>query len=198
MNNDQFPNTRSCPAPGRRMPGLGQTQALRESPPHDRFGPPKRTSPDHSVRSQRCKEPRAPWQRSGRTGFDIAKAIGPDQRHLPVLHHRNGEARNLPLVQRFRDEKFERRNEGRNGLAGRKKLGCNRKESSIEESSVSPAGCCAAGRLAPGEASPFGSEVRLTVCRKCLRTSEPRGSERSGTKRPASIGGGRPCGWPRQ
>jgi len=31
------------------MPGLGQTQALRESPPHDRFGLSQRTSPDHGV-----------------------------------------------------------------------------------------------------------------------------------------------------
>jgi hypothetical protein len=33
------------------------------------------------------------------------------------LHHRNGEARNLPLVHRFRDEMFERGNGGRNGFA---------------------------------------------------------------------------------
>ena len=63
-------------------------------------------------------------------GFDIAKAIGPDERHLPVLHHRDGEARNLPFVHRFRDETFELGNEGRNGFAERDRLGCHRKGSS--------------------------------------------------------------------
>jgi hypothetical protein len=31
-------------------------------------------------------------------GFDIPEAIDPDERNLPVLHHRNGEARNLPSL----------------------------------------------------------------------------------------------------
>jgi hypothetical protein len=52
-------------------------------------------------------------------GFDIAKAIGPEERHLAVLQHRDGEARNLPLVHRFRDESVEVWNEGRNGFAMR-------------------------------------------------------------------------------
>ena len=64
-------------------------------------------------------------------GFDIAKAIGPDERHLAVLHHRNSEARNLPLVHRFRDETFELGNEGRNGFAARNGLGCHRKDSQL-------------------------------------------------------------------
>ena len=63
-------------------------------------------------------------------GFDIAKAVGPDERRLPVLLHRDGEAGNLSLVHRFRDEKLERGNEGRNGFAAHKRLGCHRTEPS--------------------------------------------------------------------
>ncbi len=66
-----------------------------------------------------------------KAGFDIAKAIGPDERHLAVLHHRNSEARNLPLVHRFRGETFELGNEGRNGFAARNGLGCHRKDSQL-------------------------------------------------------------------
>ena len=40
-------------------------------------------------------------------GFDIAKAIGLEERHLAVLHDRNGEARDLPLVHRVCDERIE-------------------------------------------------------------------------------------------
>ena len=52
-------------------------------------------------------------------GFDVAQAVGPKERHLAVLHHRNGEARNLPLVHRFRDETLKLGNEGRNGSVAR-------------------------------------------------------------------------------
>ena len=61
-------------------------------------------------------------------GFDIAKAVSLDQRHLAVLHHRDGQARNLPLVHRFRDESFEVENEGRNGFAMRNRSGCHRRD----------------------------------------------------------------------
>jgi hypothetical protein len=55
-------------------------------------------------------------------GFDIAQAISLDERHFPVLHHGNGETRNLPLVHRLGDETFEVGNEGRNGFAVRGRL----------------------------------------------------------------------------
>jgi hypothetical protein len=71
-----------------------------------------------------------------RAGFDVAQAIGPEERHLRVLHHRDGEARNLPLVHRFRDETFERGNEGRNGFAARDGLGCHRKHASTRDGSI--------------------------------------------------------------
>ena len=47
-------------------------------------------------------------------GFDIPKPISSEQRHLAILHHRNGEARNLPLVHRFRDKTLEFGNEAFN------------------------------------------------------------------------------------
>ena len=50
--------------------------------------------------------------RHRQAGFDITQAIGLDQRRLAVLHHRDGETRNFPLVHRFRDESFEVGNEG--------------------------------------------------------------------------------------
>jgi hypothetical protein len=52
-------------------------------------------------------------------GFDIAKAIGPDERRLAVMQHRTGGARNFPLVHRFRDDTLELGNEGRIGFAAR-------------------------------------------------------------------------------
>ena len=68
--------------------------------------------------------------RHRQAGFDITKAIGLDQRRLAVLHHRDGETRNFPLVHRFRDESFEVGNEGRNGFARRDRSGCHRRDSS--------------------------------------------------------------------
>ena len=64
--------------------------------------------------------------RHRQAGFDITQAIGLDQRRLAVLHHRDGETRNFPLVHRFRDESFEVGNEGRNGFARRDRSGCHR------------------------------------------------------------------------
>ena len=54
-----------------------------------------------------------------------------------------------PLVHRFRDEKFECRNEGRNGLAARDRLGCHRKESSTGLRSGPPERAHHAERPAP-------------------------------------------------
>jgi hypothetical protein len=50
-------------------------------------------------------------------GFDIAKAVCLDECRLPVQHHRDGKARDFPLVHRFRDESFEVGNEGRDRFA---------------------------------------------------------------------------------
>jgi hypothetical protein len=103
---------------------------------------PHRLLPIHAPLVHQERQPRGGERLRGRAdqelcvgchrqaGFDIAKAIGPDERHLPVLHHRNGEARNLPFVHRFRDETFDLGNEGRNGFAERDRLGCHRKGSS--------------------------------------------------------------------
>src|SRR5215211_2700482 len=35
---------------------VGSDPALRRSPPHDRFGPPKQISPDHVATSQKCHD----------------------------------------------------------------------------------------------------------------------------------------------
>jgi hypothetical protein len=81
-------------------------------------------------------------------GLDIAEAIGADQRRLPVLHHRDGEARNLPLVHRFRDETFEAGNEGRNGFAVRDRLGAIGRLLGCNVASTS---CVSALNLAQGD-----------------------------------------------
>ena len=45
------------------------------------------------------------------TSFDVALAECLEQRHLAVLHDRDGQARDLPLAHRLDDEGFELRNE---------------------------------------------------------------------------------------
>jgi hypothetical protein len=60
-------------------------------------------------------------------GFDIAKAIGSDERHVPVLHDCNGETWDLPLLHHFRDETFEFGNEDRKGFAACDRFGRHQK-----------------------------------------------------------------------
>src|SRR5262245_23456429 len=57
--------------------------------------------------------------------FYIAKAIRPGERHVLVLHDRNDDAQNPPLLCQFRDEMFELGNGNRKGFARCDRFGCH-------------------------------------------------------------------------